>query len=47
VAEHAARQQAVAAVARRLRETEGDEGRALATRFEGVAQSVAYPGEGR
>jgi len=47
VAEHAARQQAVADVARRLRETEGDEGRALATRFEGVEQSVAYPGEGR
>jgi hypothetical protein len=47
VATHAARRRSVADVARRLRETAGPEGHALATRFEGAAQAVAYPAEGR
>ena len=47
VASHAARRRSVADVARRLRETAGPEGHALATRFEGAAQAVAYPAEGR
>jgi hypothetical protein len=47
VAERAARRRSVADVARRLRETAGPEGHALATRFEGAAQAVTYQAEGR